>query len=601
MTITVTGLSAGAVVAADVITVGLPQTWAGNLLGYNSASAETDATGWAALTNCTIDRVSTDSWEGWYSARLTSVAAGNTRANSTPSVPVTVGVEYVSVAYVKPTTTTDVILEIRWYDAGDAFLSGSATTWTAVTAGSWNRLTAIGTAPTGAVAARIAFRPQATAAAQTWLFDYIGLMNAPLIAGNLLGYGAQSMEVDVSAWTATSGCVVQRQTGTVFAGGASMAVLPTSGAPFSTVQMTGTVPVSPRTTYKCTATLWHDFVPHTVEVDIIFTWYSAAMVEVGSGTFRWVTSGTGGWYALLGSDVAPDGAAFLRVGIRILAPTLTDYYIDEVSVGVGGLGLFADVIPDVYGASITLQGLTTGGHTHYGLWRVRDDGAMTPIRGESGDMVAVPITGDVAVAADYEAPLGVPIRYHLRVYTGSDYLRTTSRPISLPEPPVTDIVVKDPSQPVRSLTLTVDTVPDWSRAARQGVHQVTGRTTPIVISDVRTSRTGTMTVVTATRDEITRLWWLLETGDTLLIQWPSTWGEQDVYVQVGDVTETHILRWAKYQDRTWALPLTEVDRPIGALAGSATRTWASVESEATDWLDVLTDHADWLGVLTGSP
>jgi hypothetical protein len=598
VTITVTGLSAGAVVAADVMTLGVPTTWAGNLLSYNAASGETDATGWAALTNCTTDRVTTDSWEGWYSLRLTSVAAGNTRANSAPSVPVTAGTVYTGMAYAKPTTTTDVILEIRWYDASDTFLSASAVTWSAVPAGAWTRLTAIGTAPATATTARLAFRPQATAAGQTWLFDYNGLTLAPLIAGNLLSYGTQSFEVDASGWSAVSGCTIARTTATAIQGAASMAITTTGGAN-ATVKTVTAVPVTPRLAYKATAYLYHGATAANVDVDVLFTWYDSLGVEITTGTYRWTTSSAAGWYTPMGADVAPDNAATLRVAFRILSPGTATYYLDEAAVLRGGLGVIADVIPGAYGAAISLQGLTTGGHTHYGVWRVRDDGALTAIRGETGDMVAVPITGDLAVASDYEAPLGVPLQYSVRVYTGSDYLRATSRSIMIPEPPVTDVVVKDPTQPVRSSTLTVDTVPDWTRAARQGVHQISGRTTPIVITDVRTSRTGTMTVVTETRDDITRLWWLLESGNTLLIQWPSTWGEQDVYVQVGDVQETHILRWAKYQDRTWTLPLIEVDRPIGGLVGSATRTWADVEAESTDWLDVLTRHSAWLGVYSG--
>lgn len=598
VTITVTGLSAGAVVAADVITVGPPFNWADSLLPYNVASVETDTTGWDALALCSVDRVSTDSWEGWYSLRVTSTGAGLTRPQNVNSYPVMQGQEYVGLAYAKPTTTSDITMELRWYSASGAFISGSPAAWSAVPAGVWTRLTVVATPPPTAVSVRLAPRPTATGAGQTWLFDYLAITPAPLIPGNLLPYSVQSLEVDVSGWTAVSGCTVARTTTSQIQGASSMEIT-TTGAATATVRTVGTVPVTPRHAYKATAYLYHGTTAANLSVDVLFTWYDALGAEILTGTYRWETSTLAGWYTPMGSDVAPDGAATLRVAFRFLSPGTATYYLDEAAVTLGGLGIIADVIPGAYGAAISLQGLTTGGHTHYGVWRVRDDGALTAIRGESGDMTAVPITGDLAVASDYEAPLGVPIQYSVRVYTGSDYLRATSRAVSIPEPPVTDIVVKDPTQPVRSSTLTVDTVPDWARSARQGIHQISGRTTPIVVTDVRTSRTGTMTIVTATRDDITRLWWLLSSGNTLLIQWPSTWGEQDVYVQVGDVTETHILRWAKYQDRTWTLPLIEVDRPIGGLVGSAARVWDDVASESIDWLSVLTSHSTWLGVYSG--
>ncbi|MFI9123878.1 hypothetical protein ACIGW0_31555 [Streptomyces bikiniensis] len=598
LTITVTGLTAGAGVVADVMTLGLPTTWPGNLLGYTVAGVETDTSGWNALALVTVDRVFTDSWEGWYSLRLTSTGAGSLRSNTVSSVTVTPGVEHVGIAMVKPTTTSDVALELRWYTAANALVSTTPLTWTAVPGGAWTRLTVIGTPPPTATRAYLALRPVATAAGETWLFDQMALMPASLLTGTLLSYGVQSMETDVSGWTAQSGCTIARSTATVFRGYSSMAIS-TTGAASASVRMAGTVPVTPRQAYKGSAYFYHALSAAPVVVDVTFTWYNALGAEIDTGTFRWTTSELAGWYSPTGSDVAPDGAASLRVGFKIISPGTATYYIDEVFVGPGGLGLVADVIPDVYGAEISLQGLTTGGHTHYGLWRVRDDGALTPVRGEDGDIVAVPITGDLAVASDYEAPLGTPIRYLVRVYTGDTYLRMTSRQVTIPEPPPTDIVVKDPLQPVRQATVTVGSLPDWSRAARQGVHQISGRSTPIVITDVRPSRTGTMTVVTATRDDITRLWWILESGRTLLVQWPKAWGEDDVYVQVGDVTASRIIRWAAQEDRTWSLPLVEVDRPVGGLAGSATRTWDTVETESVDWLDVLTTYASWLAVYSG--
>ncbi|MGW6855802.1 hypothetical protein [Streptomyces xanthophaeus] len=599
VTITVTGLSAGAVVAADVMALGVPTQWPGNLMSYTSASVETGTTEWGTYQNATIDRVFTDSWEGWYSLRITATASGATRVQPVASVPVTAGVEYVALAMVKAGQVgTSFSIELRWYDAGGIFISATPVTWTALPSGEWIRLTVIDTAPAGATAGRIGLRPTATAGAQTWLCDQLGLLPAPRIAGNLLGYAAQSMEISVDAWAPDSGCTIARNTLAPLQGAASMEII-TTGGPDATVRMAGTIPVTPRQAYKCTSWLYHGLASSPVIIDILFSWYDAGGALIDIGTFRWETSSLAGWYTPLGSDVAPANAATLRVSLRINSPGSATYYVDEVAIVPGGLGALADVIPGAYGAAISLQGLTTGGHTHYGLWRVRDDGTMTAVRGESGDMLAVPITGDLAVAADYEAPLGVPVRYHLRVYTGSAYLRTSSRPVVIPEPAVTTIIVKDPVQPARQAALTVVTLPDWTRAARQGIHQISGRAAPIVISDMRLSRTGSITVVTETRDEIKRLWWLVSEGATLFVQWPSTWGEEDTYLQVGDVTESHIVPWADVMDRNWSLALIEVDRPVGGLTGSAARTWEDVETESTDWLEVMLTYTSWLGVHSG--
>jgi hypothetical protein len=116
---------------------------------------------------------------------------------------------------------------------------------------------------------------------------------------------------------------------------------------------------------------------------------------------------------------------------------------------------------------------------------------------------------------------------------------------------------------------------------------------------VRSSRTGSLTLVTETDEEKDQLWWVLETGNALLIQWPSSWHEADMYVSVGDAGEAHIVPGAQYADREWTAALTEIDRPIGGIVGSASRTWQSVLDGNADWLSVLNGAKSWLDVLTG--
>jgi hypothetical protein len=167
-------------------------------------------------------------------------------------------------------------------------------------------------------------------------------------------------------------------------------------------------------------------------------------------------------------------------------------------------------------------------------------GSTTPVRGHAGDLVQQPVVGDVALAEDYEAPLGVDTTYLVTVSGGPvGYLSSTSAAVVLPEPPDTQVVIKDPGQPQRWTTAVVGTLPDWQRPARQSVNPIRGRVRPIVISDIRTSRTGSVTLVTESAEERDQLWWVLDTGNTLLLQWPSSWHEPDIYVQVGDAGEAH--------------------------------------------------------------
>jgi hypothetical protein len=120
-----------------------------------------------------------------------------------------------------------------------------------------------------------------------------------------------------------------------------------------------------------------------------------------------------------------------------------------------------------------------------------------------------------------------------------------------------------------------------------------------VISDVRGSKTGDLTVITETAADRDALWWVLDSGSVLLLQWPPGWGEDDIYVSVGTVQAAPLVDYAAFQDRAFVLPLTEVDRPIGGVTGSADRTWQTVKSESATWADVLAGAESWLDVYTG--
>lgn len=602
MTLTVTGLSAAAQVVCDVMTFGPPNIVAGNLMPYNTQGLEVSVAGWAAETNASITRVTTNSYEGWASMQSTATAAGDMEVRTVAMFPVTAGTEYFASMLARPSAAGLTFRpEVMWLNASNAAVGTRLSySWTPAAA-AWTRVSASGVAPPGAVKARLVVFAVATAPGQTWITDQMVLRPAPILESSYLRYNEQSFEESVGGWNADEGCTIARSTARAWEGGASMAVT-TDGTGQAVVRVIRDFPVTPRQVYRVAPYIYHAVLPTQFTVDLLYSWYDADGVFIHTSYFRWILGSGAGWWAPVGSATAPAGSATVNVGIRFInPPTAEVFYVDNVAVGPGGIGIIADPIPGAYGAAISMQGITTGGYTHWGLWRMAPDGALIPIRGSDGEMSDVIITGDAAVAEDYEAPLGEPIRYYLRVWTSPAlYVATYSDPITLPEPDDKTVILKDPGMPARITTAVVGTLPDWTRAARQGVNAVRGRARPIVISDVRTSRAGPMTLVTETREDLDAMWWLLETGNTIFLQWPRSWGERDIYVQVGDVTETHIVPYAGFSDRTWSVPLIEVDRPTGGVMGSADRTWEDVEEDNTDWLSVLTSHASWLDVYAGT-
>ncbi|GAA0641273.1 hypothetical protein GCM10009548_01820 [Streptomyces malaysiensis subsp. malaysiensis] len=576
--------------------LGLTTGVSGNLLNWNAESIEIDRSGWGASTNCVLS-VSLSSFTWYQSMLLTASAAGDCLARSAlgEAPTVTPGVEYAAFAQVSPGTSgLSFAIQIRWRDASGNEIQTDTGTRT-LASGQWTRCTVAAVAPAGAVTARIGLAPTATAAGQQWGIDRIVFAptSALMTAGSLLTYNTSEFELDVSGWTVTGGTSVQASDA-VLSGGYSMKMTASGGD--LVAALATPVSVTPGMGYQFIPCLFSN-VSRIYQTKV--EWLDAANTVIRTRWQPWNGHAGGAWMAGSMGDLAPAGAAFARLSVVVPDATAGDlWYLDNVGWKLGGLTALATPAGGG-GVSITIRGLTTGGPT----WKWRLDriqaGRSTPVRGWAGDLVDQPATGDVAVAVDYEAPLGVPLQWRVRSATTGASISYLSDPLTLAGE-VTDAWLTDVSLPARSVAATVGTpLPDWQRSARQGVYNVRGRQAPIVISDVRASRTGTLTLVTESEEERDALWWVLETGNTLLIKWPLTFTEPDMYVQVADVTEAHITAVAEHSDRTWTLALTEVDRPLGGIIGSPDRTWQTVKDSGSDWNSALYGATTWLDVYTG--
>lgn len=586
---------------ADRVFLGpMPAVTTGNLLDFPTQDAEVDASGWTVPVNGAVTLTTSAAY--WYQAlRLTAAAAGEVQLHTVARPAVTAGAEYVAYVYVNPTTAAlTTAVDIWWYDGAGGLLSTSSASWTPATA-AWTRCVVVATAPSTAASARLVVRPTATAGGQAWTVDRAVLAPTSVVGmpGNLLPYDAADFEQTVSAWVGTA-CTVS-QSSTHVLSGAYAARLVADGTGDMLMTLVDPVPV--------TGGLGYQFVPRvrrpegsTLVYRTYMEWLAADGTILRS---RWQTWGgiSGSYVSGSMGDLAPDDATHLRVAVAVPgAPADETWYVDQVFVGLGGLTVRATPAGSS-GVALTVRGLSLGGPTwKWSLTRIVGGQPMQPVRGWLGDLTNQPTTGDVYVITDHEAPVGVPVQW--RVITAapvaSDGLMSyTTEPVTI-EAPTLAVWLTDVSLPVRTVSAVVGTpLPDWSRQARQGVYQVRGRMRPIVLSDVRAGRTGQLILTTETEDERDAMWWALETGRTLLLKWPPGWGEQDAYVQVGDVTEAHITQNADHHDRQWTLALTEVDRPIGGVVGDPDRTWQTVANSGATWTDALAGATSWLDVYTG--
>ncbi|WP_405620239.1 hypothetical protein [Streptomyces sp. NBC_00076] len=585
---------------ADRVFLGATVRSTGNILPWNTETIEADRSGWGASTNCTLD-VSTSSYNWYQSMLLTSSASGDCLARSliSEAPAVTPGVEYVAQAQVSPGVSgLAFAMQIRWRDASGAEIAISSAPY-APTTGQWTRCSVVATAPAGAVTARVGLAPTATATGQQWVYDRIVMAptSALMTAGNLLPYNTSDIEQDASGWTVTGGTKAQT-TEQVLGGGYSLKLVADGGDLVATT----TAPVG-----GVQEGLGYQFAPcvykpSTRVYQTRIEWLNADGVAVRTRWQSW-SGAAGGWAVASMGDLAPEGAVSVRLSLIIPDATAGEiWYLDRAEWRIGGLTVKAEAAGGG-GAAITVRGLTTGGPTYtWSLVRIVTGRGTEPVRGWSGDLLAQSVVGDIAVAADYEAPLGVPVQWRAILTDAGGVVRLsyTSDPVTL-DAEITDVWLKDPGLPQRSCKVTVATpLPTWATPARQSVSRVQGRRLPVVISDVRGGKSGDLTVVTETTADREALDWVLSSGSSLLLQWPPGWGEEDMYVSIGDVQAAPVVDYSEFHDRTWVLPLTEVDRPIGGVTGSADRTWQTVKDDGSTWSEVLSGATTWLDVYSGA-
>jgi hypothetical protein len=180
--------------------------------------------------------------------------------------------------------------------------------------------------------------------------------------------------------------------------------------------------------------------------------------------------------------------------------------------------------------------------------------------------------GVTGLGYDYEMPMGVTVTYAV-----VDKLVTT-----LPVGAVTAAIftqtpgrtngeawLRDIQQPILSQPVTVTSTDDETRGARRTIYEITGRSTPYVVWDSRTSRQGTITLyvenhptpgvweVDSPKQKITAL---LMSGRPLMFSMCASKGFAPLYMAAGDITYT---RRGTLPEWYLTIDYVEVDNPVG--------------------------------------
>lgn len=170
------------------------------------------------------------------------------------------------------------------------------------------------------------------------------------------------------------------------------------------------------------------------------------------------------------------------------------------------------------------------------------------------------------VVYDYEAPNGTTMSYRVRALHNYSGLYAASAWATDTEGWSSDSWwLKHPNLPTLNMAVRIRSFQTIARAGRQGVFQALGASFPVVVSDVRESKRGTVVLRLDSTSEQDALDALLDTSGTLLLQSPPGQGGPD-YIRVVNHQRDRAVDWADAFPSFDALEFVVVGIATGTIA-----------------------------------
>lgn len=139
---------------------------------------------------------------------------------------------------------------------------------------------------------------------------------------------------------------------------------------------------------------------------------------------------------------------------------------------------------------------------------------------------------------------------------------------------------------------------DWSevsRPSRVSLYDVVGRTDPVAVTDVHSSRRVTVKMRTQTNDEADQLDAALSQGRPLFLHVPDPLALPSMYAVAGDYSSSRPVRPTLV--RHWEIQLIEVSPPP-ASAVAPPSTWQTILDSYATWQDVIDAFPTWQDVVS---
>jgi hypothetical protein len=570
-----------------------------NLLGPDAASFETNLAQWAAETNCTISRVSTDAASGTWSMQMSSTASGDMSATSGVEpllgLSVMAGVQYTALASFRAGSTGRACsVGIRWLNSAGATISTSMSSTVTDTNVGYTQAFITAVAPANAVSAMVRVNVAATGgAAELHRVDkvdiHVGTSQVWSVGGIYF-----SMQVNVergerivlgrSGTTPCAATASENWTHPQIATGGS--VQRNTGYGFRVVGTTEQIP-------------WEFLdvdLPGGSFTDGKLHWLlragTANTLLIGAWYYGGATESTWQFPAVTGQSHTFSFWAWVASGTLAMTPRIewiADDAVTLTSTTTGGVVTLTTTPQRVSVTSVaptgasaargTLQNHTASASADVSLTRVGWGLGTVPVDDQpaiGGPIVWSPVrfvlaqqqafqifgasTGQRVLFADYEATPDRPLLYRARTSVtevGQTVAGAYSPYVATYMPPPALTIVLDPLHP--ELCAVLNYSPDDSSSRSEDVqmfHPLNRDGDPVYVQDWISGDQGTLTLYTSLQSEIIKLQKIIANFTTVLIQW-KTGGR--LYCRV--TTQSKVVRSSNANIWTIMLGYDEVARP----------------------------------------
>ncbi|MFC9268905.1 hypothetical protein ACFTXJ_14180 [Streptomyces zhihengii] len=295
----------------------------GNFLSETTSSVDPNTSGWVSMLNATIS-LGTGGRVGDGCLAVRSVAAGEMRARTVASYPVTPFTEYLAFADASGATVPERI-GIRWLTAAAVELSISWSLTTTAASASWHRIAVADYAPDGAAYAQVVVSSTPAAGAVFSYYENVYLGLPQRTTGNLLSANAETSE-RAAGWEygAATNCSLSRTSppvswsATNYVAGGAVATATVTANGDAEYRLTEQPAVTPGQEYLGLAYLNPPSTSSTAWVELRF--YDAALSQIQATRSILDEPGTG-WYMQRVADVAPAGAAYATLAFGLVGAT----------------------------------------------------------------------------------------------------------------------------------------------------------------------------------------------------------------------------------------------------------------------------------------